>query len=275
MRAPKATMRLLPALLLVLLAVLPAYVGSLWTGVAGLALASDATGAKPGGTAEAPETGANAAAGSATATPAAPASNSNAAAPSAPATPAAPAPSTSATTAASASGTAAPAAPESGAATTDTGSAAADSSTFDPLTLTKSEIDVLRQLAKRRDELDARAKALDDREALLKATEQKIAEQAKQMQQLKAEYEHMKTARDDATEANLRRLVTVYESMKPEEAARIFETMEGSVLLDVVTRMGERRLAPILAQMSPAKAQALTIAMANRRTLIPAAQPQG
>jgi flagellar motility protein MotE (MotC chaperone) len=95
------------------------------------------------------------------------------------------------------------------------------------------------------------------------------------MQQMKAEYEQAKTARDDAAEANLRRLVTVYESMKPEEAARIFETMEGSVLLDVVTRMGERRLAPILAQMSPAKAQALTIAMANRRSLVPAAQPQG
>jgi flagellar motility protein MotE (MotC chaperone) len=256
MRAPKATMRLLPALLLVLLAVLPAYVGSLWTGVAGLALASDATGAKPDAAAAAPASGPNAAAGPASATPAAPTPSAS-------------------TTAASTSGTAAPAAPESGAATNDTGNAAADSSTFDPLTLTKSEIDVLRQLAKRRDELDARAKALDDREALLKATEQKIAEQAKQMQQLKAEYEQMKTARDDAAEANLRRLVTVYESMKPEEAARIFETMEGSVLLDVVTRMGERRLAPILAQMSPAKAQALTIAMANRRTLIPPAPPQG
>jgi flagellar motility protein MotE (MotC chaperone) len=63
--------------------------------------------------------------------------------------------------------------------------------------------------------------------------------------------------------------------MKPDEAARIFETMEGAVLLDVVTRMGERRLAPILAQMSPAKAQALTIAMANRRTVIPPPQPHG
>jgi flagellar motility protein MotE (MotC chaperone) len=47
------------------------------------------------------------------------------------------------------------------------------------------------------------------------------------------------------------------------------------VLLDVVTRMSERRLAPILAQMSPARAQALTIAMANRRTIIPPAPPQG
>ncbi len=134
---------------------------------------------------------------------------------------------------------------------------------------------MLRQLAKRRDELDARAKALDDREALLKATEQKIAVQVRQMQQMKGEYEQAKNARDDAAKANMRRLITVYESMKPEEAARIFETMEGAVLLDVVTRMGERRLAPILAQMSPAKAQALTIAMANRRTMIPPAPPQG
>jgi len=260
MRSAKATMRFLPVLVLVLLAVLPAYVGSLWTGVASLALASDAPAAKPDGAAAAPAAGENAAAGTTTSTPAA----------SAPAVPAAP-------TAAPTQAAAAPAQATVGdaAASKDAAGAAAADSTFDPLTLTKAEIDVLRQLAKRRDELDARARALDDREALLKATEQKIAAQAKQMEQMKAEYEQAKTARDDAAEANLRRLVTVYESMKPEEAARIFETMEGAVLLDVVTRMGERRLAPILAQMSPAKAQALTIAMANRRTIVPPAPPQG
>ena len=235
MRPARATMRFLPVLMLVLLAVLPAYVGSLWTGLSSLALASDA----------------------------APAAGHDAPAEAAPATPPEHAP--AAETTASAEGDAAH--------KEVAGPAAADSN-FDPLTLTKSEVDLLRQLAKRRDELDARAKALDDREALLKATEQKIAAQVQQMQQLKAEYEQAKTARDDAAEANLRRLVTVYESMKAEEAARIFETMEGAVLLDVVTRMGERRLAPILAQMSPGKAQALTIAMANRRALIPAAAPQ-
>ena len=251
MRNSKATMRFLPALVLVLLAVLPAYVGSLWTGVTSLALAADAPAAKPDSTAAAPAANQDTAAGTTTSTPAAPSA------------PAAQAVSPAQATAGDA------------AANKDaTGNAAADS-TFDPLTLTKAEIDVLRQLAKRRDELDARAKALDDREALLKATEQKIAVQVQQMKQMKGEYEQAKNARDDAAEANMRRLVTVYESMKPEEAARIFETMEGAVLLDVVTRMGERRLAPILAQMSPAKAQALTIAMANRRTLLPPPPPQG
>jgi flagellar motility protein MotE (MotC chaperone) len=255
MRGSKATMRFLPALLLVLLAVLPAYLGSLWTGVASLALASDVPAATADSTAAAPAGSQDTAAMPPTATPAA----QTPAAPAAPSVATPPAQTT-------ADGTAA---------TKDPAGNASTESTFDPLTLTKAEIDVLRQLAKRRDELDARAKALDDREALLKATEQKIAEEVKQMQQMKAGYEQAKTARDDAAEANLRRLVTVYESMKPEEAARIFETMEGAVLLDVVTRMGERRLAPILAQMSPAKAQALTIAMANRRTLIPPAPPQG
>jgi flagellar motility protein MotE (MotC chaperone) len=56
--------------------------------------------------------------------------------------------------------------------------------------------------------------------------------------------------------------VKIYESMKPEEAARILEKMDGEVLLEVLTRMGERRLAPILAQMDPLKAQAITVAMA-------------
>jgi len=254
MRPSKATLRFLPVLVLVLLAALPAYVGSLWTGVAGLALASDAPAAKPDSPAAAPATGQSAPAGTTTSTPAAQTPSAAAA----PATAAPPA----------------QAAADGAAVNKDAAGSAAAESAFDPLTLTKAEIDVLRQLAKRRDELDARAKALDDREALLKATEQKIAEEVKQMQQMKAEYEQAKTARDDAAEANLRRLVTVYESMKPEEAARIFETMEGAVLLDVVTRMGERRLAPILAQMSPGKAQALTIAMANRRTPIPP-PPQG
>ena len=67
----KATLRFLPALVLVLLAALPAYVGSLWTGVASLALASDAPAAKPDGTTAAPTAGQNATAGTTTTTPAA------------------------------------------------------------------------------------------------------------------------------------------------------------------------------------------------------------
>jgi flagellar motility protein MotE (MotC chaperone) len=250
MRSSKATSRFLPALVLVLIAVLPAYVGSLWTGVAKLAFAEEAA---PTATdhAGAEETGHDAAASAPATGPTPPIPPAEHAKPDAAAHDIVAAPSDSAH------------------------QEAAPAGEFDPLTLTRAEIDVLRQLAKRRDELAARARALDDREAMLKATEERIAAQVEQMKQMKAEYQQMRSQRDDAAEASMRRLVTVYEAMKPEEAARIFETMEGAVLLDVVMRMGERRLAPILAQMSPAKAQALTIAMANRRAIIPAAQTGG
>jgi flagellar motility protein MotE (MotC chaperone) len=247
MRSGKATSRFLPALVLALIAVLPAYVGSLWTGVAKLAFAEEAAPASDHPVA--PETGHDAAVSAPATGPTPPVPPAEHAEPDA------------------------AAAHDVAAAQTDaTHPDGAAEGNFDPLTLTKAEIDVLRQLAKRRDELAARERALDDRETMLKATERRIAEQVEQMKQMKAEYQQMRTQRDDAAEASMRRLVTVYEAMKPDEAARIFETMEGAVLLDVVIRMGERRLAPILAQMSPAKAQALTIAMANRRTIVPAAQ---
>jgi flagellar motility protein MotE (MotC chaperone) len=235
MRSAKANSRFLPALVLALIAVLPAYVGSLWTGVAKLAFAEEGSAAADHPIAQETKEPASASITDAV--------------------PAAPVPAEAAVH------------HEADPSTTE--------AEFDPLTLTKAEIDVLRQLAKRRDELTARERALDDREAMLKATEQRIAAQAEQMKQMKAEYQQMRTQRDEAAEASLRRLVAVYEAMKPDEAARIFETMEGAVLLDVVMRMGERRLAPILAQMSPARAQALTIAMAHRRAIIPAAPSGG
>jgi len=253
--ASKATVRFLPVLILVLLAVLPAHVGSLWTGVVKLAMAQDA--AKP-----APASPPAATAGASASTGGDAASGQPGAAP-ATAAAAAPAPAGEAQTQA-----------QSGDAPAQAGAGAAGTApAFDPLTLTKSEIDVLQQLAKRREALDQRERAIKDREALLAATEQRITDEIQKMQQMKAEYEQLKKAKSDAEEANLRRLVTVYEAMKPEEAARIFETMDGTVLLDVVTRMGERRLAPVLAQMTPARAQALTVAMANRRIAIAAAQP--
>ena len=250
---PRSTLRLLPALVLVMLAVLPAYVGSLWTGVASLAVAEEAAPkAEAHAEAEAPTKPEEQAKAEDQANPEEQRKTEDHAV--------------------------APADEMQGADAghgTEAGHGEAAPGEFDPLSLTRAEIDLLRQLAKRRDELDVRARELDDRAVLLQATEARIAAQVEEMKQLKAEYQALKSQRDDAAEGNLRRLVTVYEAMKPEEAARIFETMEGTVLLDVITRMGERRLAPILAQMTPAKAQALTVAMAHRKSGQLAAKPEG
>jgi flagellar motility protein MotE (MotC chaperone) len=229
--------RFLPLLLLVLLAILPVQMGSLWTAVVQLAHAQEA----------------------------------------APAPAPTPTPAPAMQMAATTTGEAAPAAPTT-AAPGQPAKAEANTEPFDPLTLTRPELEVLQQLAKRRDELAVHERELKDREQLLQATEQRLAAQVKQLQQLKAELEGMNEQQKNGADANVRRLVAIYEAMKPDEAARIFDTMDASVLLEVAGRMAERRLAPVLAQMSPARAQALTIAMANQSPLAsppaaPAAQP--
>jgi flagellar motility protein MotE (MotC chaperone) len=133
---------------------------------------------------------------------------------------------------------------------------------FDPQTMTKADYELLQQLAKRRAELDQREKDLADRAAMLEAVQQQITTKVGEQQKLKSDIEKLTGGGQDAGSIKYRRLVKIYESMKPDEAARILEKMEGEVLLEVVTRMGERRLAPILAQMDPLKAQAITVAMA-------------
>ena len=57
----------------------------------------------------------------------------------------------------------------------------------------------------------------------------------------------------------------IYENMKPKDAARIFEELDMAVLLDVIERMKERKTAPILAQMNPKRAKAITLELAKRR----------
>ena len=59
----------------------------------------------------------------------------------------------------------------------------------------------------------------------------------------------------------------IYENMKPKEAAKIFEQLDMPILLDVVERMKEQKVSPILAEMEPSKAKTVTTEMAQQRQM--------
>ncbi len=128
----------------------------------------------------------------------------------------------------------------------------------DPFSMTDEEIDLLQALAERRRELDLRAHELEQREILLRAVEQRIEEKAGGLRALLKQQETQ-------TEDQYTSLVKIYESMKPKDAARIFEELDLAVLMPVVERMKERKTAPILAKMSAGKATAITTQLAQRR----------
>src|SRR3546814_1722809 len=92
---------------------------------------------------------------------------------------------------------------------------------------------------------------MDEREVLLKAAEQRIDQKIGELESLQSSIEALLVTHDEQSEAQMQSLVKIYESMKPKDAARIFEELEMEVLLEVVESMKERKTAPILAEMNP------------------------
>jgi flagellar motility protein MotE (MotC chaperone) len=142
---------------------------------------------------------------------------------------------------------------------------------------TAAEVEVLKNLARRREELEQREQALAAREALLTAAEKRIESRIEELKALEAKLTALADKRSEEEEKRLRGLVKVYESMKPADAARIFQELDMPVLLDVAERMKEAKLGPVLAQMNPQKARAMTVELARRRepgeTTEPKAEP--
>lgn len=74
---------------------------------------------------------------------------------------------------------------------------------------------------------------------------------------------------DGAAEGDLLRLTTVYESMKPKEAALLFEEMDPQFAAGFLGRMRPDTAAAILAGLSPQTAYALSVILAGRNTNAP------
>jgi flagellar motility protein MotE (MotC chaperone) len=132
------------------------------------------------------------------------------------------------------------------------------------MTFSPQEIEILQSLAQRRDELDKRAAEVDRHEALLQATEQRIDAKIAKLQEMEGTINDAFKKEDQKDDAKFKSLVKIYETMKPKEAARIFEQLDLPVLLNVLERMKETKTSPILASMEPGKAKAVTLALAAR-----------
>lgn len=130
--------------------------------------------------------------------------------------------------------------------------------------LSPSELRVLQNLGDRRGELDAREQGLDVQLQLLSAAEAKLDAKFKALDGLKTEIKGLLGQADAQQDKEINRLVTVYSAMKPKDAAAQMRLMDDSVLIPIASRMKERTLAAILAQMPPAEAKTITEKLAGR-----------
>ena len=142
-----------------------------------------------------------------------------------------------------------------------------DAASDDSETASAAEVDVLSSLSKRRTELDTRARAQDMRENVLAATEKRVDEKIAALKALQTQITALLGQRDAAQEKQVASLVKTYSSMKPKDAARIFDGLSDDVLIPVAQEMKSDALAPVLAAMNPSAAQKLTVKLASKLSL--------
>lgn len=130
-----------------------------------------------------------------------------------------------------------------------------------------AEMDILKQLSARRESLDKRAQDIDKREALLKIYEQRIEQKTRELTALRQQIQTLLGQANETQAAQLDNLVKIYETMKPEDAAKIFDTLDMQVLLGVIQRMKPKSTAPIMAKMSSERAKEVTISLLKQDKL--------
>jgi len=132
---------------------------------------------------------------------------------------------------------------------------------------------ILERLQERRQELEQRARELDLRETVLQATEKKLEAREKELKGTEERINETLKKKDDADAARFKGIVTMYESMKAKDAAKIFDRLDIKLATEVASQINPRRMSDILAQMTPETAERLTVELANKNALAEKAAP--
>ena len=127
-----------------------------------------------------------------------------------------------------------------------------------------SERALLERLQARRQELEARAREIDIRENLLKSAEKRIEGKVEELKAVESRIGVATEQKKEVEDARLKGLVTMYEGMKPKDAAKVFDRLEMPVLFEIASKIAPRKMSDILGLMSPEAAERLTVEMARR-----------
>jgi flagellar motility protein MotE (MotC chaperone) len=130
--------------------------------------------------------------------------------------------------------------------------------------VSESERAILERLQSRRQELDQRAREIEIRESLLKAAEKRIESKVEEMKALEAKAAGVSGQRAEQEAARFKGIITMYESMKPKDAAKVFDRLEMSVLIEIASQIAPRKMSDIMGLMQPEAAERLTVELARR-----------
>ena len=124
---------------------------------------------------------------------------------------------------------------------------------------------LLLEVGRRQTEIDRRERALDQREARVLAAENMARAQIGELTRLREEVERLVVREGSAADADLDALVALYVNMRPQQAAKVLDKLEPPRAATILLKIPERQAGPIMANMEPLSALAVTQEIAGRR----------
>jgi flagellar motility protein MotE (MotC chaperone) len=121
---------------------------------------------------------------------------------------------------------------------------------------------LLARLAARRSELETYEQELAMRASLIDAAEKRVNERTSTLAALETQISTLVEERKRLEQEQFTAIVSMYQTMKPKDAASIFDELDIEVLVRVAKMMPPRKMAPILAAMVTPRAQELTVRLA-------------
>ena len=123
---------------------------------------------------------------------------------------------------------------------------------------TDEEINHFSKLNERKRELDAHEEELNRLEAELAKQKTELEKRLKDLENTRRQISSVLEEKVKADDTKVEALVQMYSNMKPQQAAKIFETMDEDLAIDILGRMKKKPAAEILNLVKSEKAQILS-----------------
>lgn len=128
---------------------------------------------------------------------------------------------------------------------------------------------LLGALSERENRLTERENALTDRAQALSVAETMVSQRLEELRTAQASLSETLAIAQTAAEADLGTLTSVYENMKPRDAAALFAQMPADFAAGFLGRMRPEPAAAIMAGLEPETAFAISVALAGRNARAP------
>ncbi len=129
----------------------------------------------------------------------------------------------------------------------------------------EDELNHFARLAERKKELDEREKNLQKMEAEILVQKTELDAKLKDLEEMRKKISSVLDDKVQLDDKRIENLVQFYSSMKPQQSAKIMESIDESLAVEVLSRMKKKSAADIMNLIAPEKAKAISEKYAGYR----------